>query len=208
MSARTATIATLLIACIGTAHAAQVTIGGCTGPAAGYGLTSCVAGASVTDFNTGALPAAFSGTGSVFAGTTGTWATPAGDSSDYLAVTTSSPVGSEDIRPGGVHNYLGLLWGSIDKYNEIDAYLNGVRVDTVLGQDVIGAQTSFGDQHAAGSNEYVNILFSGGYDEIVLKTTNYNFEVDNIAVATVPEPATLGLLAIGVAGLGMRRRRH
>jgi hypothetical protein len=200
--------ALISIVSIGSAHAVQLSIGGCAGAPAGYGTTTCMAAASVVDFNAGpALPADFSGSGAVFHGTTGTWATPGGDTSNYLAVATTSPSGSEDIRLHSVNNYFGLLCGSIDRYNEVQAYLNGVLVGTVDGADVIAANTAFGDQHAAGSNEYVNMTFGTGFDEIRLVTSNYNFEVDNLAFAQVPEPSALGLLGVGIVGLMARRRR-
>ena len=207
MLRNTAIVTLCAIASIGTAQAVQVSVGGCAGPTAAYGVTTCVAGAAVVDFNGGSAPANFSGTGGVYAGTTGTWASPAGDSSDYLAVATTQPAGTEDIKLGSMQNYFGLLWGSVDNYNEVDAYLNGTLIGTVKGADVLGANTGFGDQHAVGSNEYVNMLFAGGYDEIKLVTTNYNFEVDNLAFANVPEPASFGLLGLGMAALLVRRRR-
>lgn len=207
MLPKIATTSLLIIASIASAHAAQVTIGGCAGPTSGYGQTTCVAGATVDDFNGGTLPAGYTGSGTVESGSTGQWATPAGDTSGYLAVATNSPSGVEDIRFGGSYNYVGLLWGSIDTYNELDAYSNGVEVASITGSQVIAASSLFGNQQAAGSNEYVNILFGTGVDEIKLTTGNYNFEVDNVAHANVPEPASFGLLGLGIAGLMVRRRR-
>ena len=87
------------------------------------------------------------------------------------------------------------------------AYLNGTLVGTVNGADVIAAGTNFGNQQAVGSNEYVNMTFASGFNEIKLVTTNYNFEVDNLAVAQVPEPGALGLLGVGFLSLFVRRRR-
>ncbi len=200
--------ALVFAASIGSAHAVQLSIGGCVGPSAGYGQTTCVAGASVIDFNSStSLPANFTGSGSVFSGTTGTWATPAGDTSNYLAVSTSQAVGSEDIKLNSVDNYFGMLWGSVDNYNHVYAYLNGALVGTVDGADVIASGTNFGNQQAAGSNEYVNMTFASGFNEIKLVTTSYNFEVDNLAVAQVPEPGMLGLFGVGVLSLMVRRRR-
>jgi len=199
--------ATLVSVASLSANAGQVTIGGCAGPTAGYGSTTCVAGATVVDFNGGSAPANFSGTGSVFSGTTGAWAEPAGDASDYLAVTTYNPSGVEDIRLSSVNNYFGMLWGSVDNYNSVEALLNGNVVGVVNGADVIAAGTNFGNQQASGSNEYVNMTFGTGYNEIKLITGNYNFEVDNLAFANVPEPGSFALLGLGVAGLIARRRR-
>ena len=196
------------VASMSSAHAVQVSIGGCAGPSAGYGATTCVGGASVVDFNGGtSVPANFSGSGSVFSGTTGTWATPAGDTSNYLAVATAQSSGTEDIQLNSVNNYFGMLWGSVDDYNHVYAYLNGTLVGTVNGADVIAAGTNFGNQQAVGSNEYVNMTFASGFNEIKLVTTNYNFEVDNLAVAQVPEPGALGLLGVGFLSLFVRRRR-
>ena len=205
---RRAIFATLLaVAAVDVAAATQISIGGCAGPGAGYGTTTCVGGATTADFNSATVPANFSGTGAVFSGTTGTWATPAGDRSPYLAVSTTA-AGTEDLTLPGLTNYFGLLWGSIDDYNHIELYLNHVRVDTIDGASVRAVGTANGNQFLPGSNEYVNIMRAGGFDEVKLITTHYNFEVDNIAYAQVPEPGAVGLLALGMLGVVAVRRRH
>ncbi len=205
---RQAIFSTLMaVAAADLAGASQISIGGCAGPTAGYGATTCVAGATTVDFNTATVPSNFSGTGAVFSGTTRTWATPAGDTSPYLAVSTTA-AGVEDLKLPGIGNYLGLLWGSIDDYNYIELYLNHVKVDTIDGASVRAVGTPRGNQFLPGSNEYVNIMRAGGFDEVKLITTQYNFEVDNIAYAQVPEPGAVGLLAMGMLGVFAVRRRH
>lgn len=190
------------------AGAVQITLGGCAAAAAGDGQTSCVAGASVTDFNgSTTLAGNYVGTATVQNGSSGIAAELAGDTSNYLAVATATSTGSELISYTKTYNYFGLYWGSVDSYNSVVAYLNGQVVGTVAGADVLGAGGAFGDQHSASANEYVNLTFATGYNQIALVSNGYNFEVDNVAAATVPEPATGRLLALGVTCLLVGRRK-
>lgn len=199
---------TLVLGFAASAGAVQVSIGGCVnGSVIGYGATTCVANATVYDFNSSsALPANFTGSGVVKAGTTSLWATPASDTSSYLAVASTTPVGSETITLGAVDNYFGLLWGSIDTYNSVQFLLNGNVVATVGGSSVLASGTPSGNQFDPGSNEYVNFTVAGGFNEVKLNTTSYNFEVDNLAFANVPEPGMFGLFGVGLVALFVRRR--
>ena len=211
---RTIALAAFTVTAIaGSAEAAVVSIQGCSG-GAGEGLTTCVQGANVANFDSGATPAGYSGSATVLGGSLpGKSAAPAGDTSDYLTVAISSTAPSvsspavETIALGTVDNYLGLYWGSIDKYNTIEFLKGGVVVDTVTGGQVLAPGTKAGDQAAAGSNEYVNVLVSSGFDTVRLITTGYNLEVDNVATANVPEPASISLLGVGLLGLFLRRKR-
>jgi len=111
---------------------------------------------------------------------------------------------------GVVQKYFGLLWGSVDTYNYVTFFKGGSNVGSFSGGDVkVGAN---GDQGLNGTY-YVDFKDSGtGFDKVVLSSTGYAFELDNVAfnkTTNVPDSsATLGLLALALAGLACIRRRR
>jgi voltage-gated potassium channel Kch len=195
-------IAVLAAAAVSTANAGYIT----TFTA---GQTTTVAGATVYTFE-GGKPANYTGAGSVvnFSVDGGT-AAPAGDSSFYYTVAypQQTGTGTFNASPGASYNYFGLYWGSIDDYNTLNFFSGGNLIASITGSNVIAAGTALGDQTAPGSNRYVNFLFDTSFDRIDFSTTQYAFESDNHAFASVPEPATLGLFGLGLLGAGMARRR-
>lgn len=61
-----------------------------------------------------------------------------------------------------------------------------------------------GNQSAADTNGRFTIWGSPGvtFDSMTLASSQNSFEIDNVAVGSVPEPATWAMMALGFAGLG------
>jgi len=102
---------------------------------------------------------------------------------------------------------LGLLWGTIDSYNTIEFWNDGVLVQSFTGSQ-IAALAGVVDTGSAVA--YAN--FSGAvFDQVRFLTTSNSFEFDNIRVAPTPLPAALGLFGsaiVGMGAFGLRRRRQ
>jgi len=206
---------------MGSAHAVTITYG-----AAGSESPS-FAGATVLDFNAVPLGAVGSynfgdgtltGDGAVVSGSVvNRYAAPAGDSTRYLTIAYASPVGSATLAFNAPENYFGLYWGSIDSYNSISFELNGQVIASFTGTQLPSPIQANGDQQSSLSNRYVNFFFGTQFfDEVVLHTTNYAFESDNIAYAdppaAVPEPGSLLTLLSALMGTcawsRLRRRKN
>lgn len=174
------------------------------------GITTQVAGATVYTFDNGLKPTGYSGEGSVLSESiSGQSAQPAGDPTPYLSVAYPRSSGTETFQAGAgtSYNYFGLYWGSIDDYNSLQFFSGNNLVASVTGLDVIASASLLGNQVSPGSNRYVNFFFDTTFDRVVFGTTQYAFESDNHAYASVPEPGTVGLLGLGLLAMGYARRR-
>lgn len=141
---------------------------------------------------------------------TNNYAAPFGDTTKYISV--PDPVvtgGSLTVTLGGLFDYLGILWGSVDTYNSIIFYRGENQVASYTGLQI--APPADGNQVSPLTNLYVNFLNVPGFSSFKLTSSQHAFEADNIAVGNVrpiPEPATMLLLGTGLAGLaGMARKR-
>ncbi len=128
---------------------------------------------------------------------------------DYSGVLATLP-------PGTYLNYFGLYYGSIDTYNDISFYGANGLITTVTGTELLSLFSGVtGNQTANSSNIYVNLYFdpSEAFTKFAFTTTAVAFEMDNVAVGynisrqSVPEPATLALVGLGLLGLAVSRRR-
>ena len=173
-------------------------------------LTSQVAGTTTVDFNDhtcGAYPACSGQSAIVSGSVSGLYASPYGITDSYLTVGN----GAATLSLDGTYDYFGLYWGSIDAYNHLSFYLDDVLVDIFSGAD-LPPLVANGAQAAWSSNRYLNFFFTDGdvFDRIVLRSDGYAFESDNhtVRAVSVPEPATFALMAAGLLGIGLGRRRR
>jgi len=139
---------------------------------------------------------------------------------DYAGFLQGAPLGYVGIYYGSIDSYNALSFGNVDNsgvFHAINLTLNGTDIGTRLDGNEILDFKNLQSGNRDSSNVYVNVLFSP--DEVFTAFQMINWqsralEVDNIVVGTaaaIPEPASLALLGLGIAGLGfggaMRKRK-
>lgn len=160
----------------------------------------------VFDFDGGAPVAGYSYTGGmIFANSVdGVAAAPAGDTTPFLAIQggqTATFTFAHAIKSFSIYI------GSVDSYNSLQftgpGYDSGVFSASVLpGGDN-------GNQVAGDTNRRFFFTFNGeqSVKTVTLASSGNSFELDNIAVANVPEPTTWAMLVGGFGLVGFARRR-
>lgn len=155
----------------------------------------------------------FSGAGIVMnnggQGSDGLYATPFGDTTNYMAVLGG---GSETVGYSGLRNVFGLYWGSVDTFNTLTFYDGTTVVATVSGADVEPALAADGGQTSYASNGYVLLTDLPWFNSVVIGSGSNSFEFDNVVAGVVPEVSTWAMLGMGFLGLGFvaaaRKRRE
>ena len=108
----------------------------------------------------------------------------------YLTVPEDTAVGplavTASLAGGATANYFGLFWGSIDNYNTLSFLYNGTTVASFTGLDIV--IPADGNQTSAATNRYVNFFDLPVFNAVSLASTQYAFESDNHAYATVSVP--------------------
>ncbi|PZU92175.1 MAG: hypothetical protein DCE90_18730 [Pseudanabaena sp.] len=190
------------------------------------GCTTGVAHTVTIDFNSnlGAPSTGFAqyspnGTTQLFTGSqSGLSATPFKNTTPYLSLPTNK---SAVISFGGLVDYFGLYWGSVDTYNSVEFKKGGVSLATFGGQQIANlVQSKFNlpsPQFASWTSNFTNVyvdFFAGSeakqFDTVVLKSTGIAFETDNHAyraVKPVPVPGmVLGVIAAAGAFAAKRKK--
>jgi hypothetical protein len=143
-----------------------------------------------------------SGTAGIQTGTTaGFAADPLGDTLPYMSVEASS---TEQVVFGTSRTSLSLYWGSIDGNQGGDENNNSLAITvdgfTLTGADLVALGASGrGDEGSPAGNQLVTITGLGAFNTVTFSSTGNAFE---FSLASVPEPSTWAMMALGFAGLG------
>jgi hypothetical protein len=192
---------------IGSAASAAITIGSIT-----PGTNPYSGPAPTYDFD--ATTPSFSG-GAVVTGTPpgSLHAQPFGSTGNYYSVgpTDTSP-GTIDLTSFGNIFNISFLWGSVDDYNTLDFLAAD---GTTVLQSFGGLQIfnpANGNRTDPNTNPVVLFNLTGtdvsAFSYLRLSSTTNAFEIDNLAINPVPEPATWALMLLGFGGIGMAMRRR
>lgn len=206
-------LATVALMAATSASASYVVTAGGT-VVVGQGLTTSVAGATVVNFNSSlANPAGYTGGAVKNGSSSGNWASPPGDTSNFYTV---GP-GAGQSTPGTVllnslSQYFGYFGGSPDTYNSVELWRDANKLTTLTGAYLASvasvnpngdwATGAYWNIWASNSNEYFNMVK-------FVSSTNA-FETDNHAsLSAVPLPAAAWLFGTGLLALfGFNKRQR
>jgi hypothetical protein len=200
---------------LGVVGAAALALGSAAN--AGITLSSNVPGVSpysgptpTYTFDPGSRPTVIGG--AFVTGTNGIlYAQPFGSSGYYYAVGPSTgSTGTIDLTGFGDISSISFLWGSVDSYNTLqflDASMNVLA--TFTGNDIFNPAD--GNRTDPNTNPIVTFSLTGldvsNFSYLRLNSTSNAFEIDDLLVGPVPEPASWALMLLGFCGIGIALRR-
>ena len=116
-----------------------------------------------------------------------------------------------DLTSFNLIEAISFVWGSVDSYNTLQILDGSMNVlYTIVGNDIFDPAS--GNRTDPATNPLVTFNFSGtapgsiGY--LKFSSTQNAFEIDNLAIGAVPEPATWAMMLLGFAGIGVSLRRR
>jgi hypothetical protein len=97
-------------------------------------------------------------------------------------------------------------WGSVDSYNTLT--INSTGADPMIVPGLSFPNAANGNQVDAGTNGLFRVVATDGerFNSITFSSSQNSFEVDNLAVGGVPEPASWALMILGFGGAGAALR--
>jgi hypothetical protein len=133
----------------------------------------------------------------------GVAAEPMNDATQYLAISN----GSYTLQSTTGYDRMSFYWGSIDPANRIDLLdSNGSIFYSLLGNSPLLTWSADGNWWGDWSNRTVSFASDQKIYGAKFSFAGTAFELDNVAFAAVPEPATWGLMIVGFGLIGAALR--
>ena len=131
----------------------------------------------------------------------------------YVAGPDEGNPGTLDLTSFGDIGSISFVWGSMDDYNTLD-FCQDALCTTILASftGLAVDPTAAHSRIDPAQNPLVTFLLDGtdvsNFNYLRLSSSQNAFEIDNLAINPVPEPATWALMLVGFAGIGMTLRRR